>query len=104
MSREQDARGREILVAGDWRGPLSPEASWTPEQRLDDMDSLGVGGVHCLGAVHGQEGDAIVMLHQEVLALGIWGGLLLAGRSPLVMVVAPAPLLVAIVSPLLLRC
>ena len=104
MRREQDARGREILVAGYPRGPLPPVASWTPEQRLDDMDSLGVGGVHRLGAVHGQEGDAIVTLHHEVLALGIWVRLLLAGRSPLVMVVAAAPLPVVIVTPLLPRC
>ena len=80
MRREQDARGREILVAGDWRGPLSPEASWTPVQRVDDMHSLGVGGVHCLGAVQGQEGDAIVALHREVV-LGIWVRLLLAGHG-----------------------
>ena len=104
MRREQDARGREILVAGDWRGPLSPEASWTPVQRVDDMHSLGVGGVHRLRAVQGQEGDAIVALHREVLVLGIWVRLLLAGRSPLVMVVAAAPLPVVIVTPLLPRC
>ncbi len=40
--REQDARGREILVSGDRRGQLTPRSSWTPEQRLSDMDSLGV--------------------------------------------------------------
>ena len=81
MRREQDAPDREILVAGDRRGPLPPKANWTPEQRLDDMDSLGVGGVHRLGAVHGQASDAIVTLHHEVLALGMWVRLLLAGQE-----------------------
>ncbi len=42
LKRQQDARGREILVAGDRRGQLPPKSSWTPEQRLADMDSLGV--------------------------------------------------------------
>ena len=42
LKREQDARGRELLVAGSRRGQLPPRASWTPEQRLADMDSLGV--------------------------------------------------------------
>ena len=42
LRREQDARGREVLVSGDERGQLPPRASWTPEQRLADMDSLGV--------------------------------------------------------------
>jgi len=42
MKREQDARGREILISGDRRGQLPPRSSWTPEQRLADMDSLGV--------------------------------------------------------------
>ena len=42
LKRERDARGREILVAGERRGQLPPKSSWTPEQRLADMDSLGV--------------------------------------------------------------
>ena len=42
VRREQDARGRELLVIGDNRSQLIPKASWTPEQRLADMDSLGV--------------------------------------------------------------
>ena len=42
LTREQDARGREVLVAGGHRGQLPPRSSWTPEQRLADMDSLGV--------------------------------------------------------------
>ncbi len=42
LKRENDARGREILVVGNRRGQLPPKSSWTPEQRLSDMDSLGV--------------------------------------------------------------
>ena len=42
LRREQDARGREQLVVGSSRGQLPPRSSWTPEQRLSDMDSLGV--------------------------------------------------------------
>ena len=42
LRREQDANGRPILVSGSGRGQLPPKASWTPEQRLADMDSLGV--------------------------------------------------------------
>ena len=42
LRREQDARGRELLVSGASRGQLPPRSSWTPQQRLADMDSLGV--------------------------------------------------------------
>ncbi|MXZ90062.1 MAG: amidohydrolase [Chloroflexi bacterium] len=42
IRREQDARGRQIVVSGTSRGQLPPKASWTPEQRLADMESLGV--------------------------------------------------------------
>ena len=42
LRREQDSRGREIAVVGGQLGQLPPKASWTPEQRLSDMDSLGV--------------------------------------------------------------
>ena len=42
LKRDQDSRGREIAVVGNQRGQLPPKASWTPEQRLSDMDSLGV--------------------------------------------------------------
>ena len=42
MRREQNARGREVMISGSSRGQLPPRASWTPEQRLADMDSLGV--------------------------------------------------------------
>ena len=47
LTRVQDSRGREVLVSGDQRGQLPPKASWTPEQRLADMDSLGV-DIHVL--------------------------------------------------------
>lgn len=52
LTRERDARGREILVAGDRRGQLPPKSSWTPEQRLSDMDSLGV-DVHVVSPYSG---------------------------------------------------
>ena len=52
LKRERDARGREILVAGDRRGQLPPKSSWTPEQRLSDMDSLGV-DVHVVSPYSG---------------------------------------------------
>ena len=52
LKRQQDARGREVLVAGDRRGQLPPKSSWTPEQRLADMDSLGV-DVHVLSPYAG---------------------------------------------------
>lgn len=42
VKRDQDDRGREIAVIGGHRGQLPPKSSWTPEQRLSDMDSLGV--------------------------------------------------------------
>ena len=42
IRREQDARGREYSISGDSQGQLPPKSSWTPEQRLADMDSLGV--------------------------------------------------------------
>lgn len=42
IKREQDARGRQIVVSGTSRGQLPPKAAWTPEQRLADMESLGV--------------------------------------------------------------
>src|SRR5256884_9198017 len=32
----------ERAVVGDRRQPLPPRARWTPEERLADMDSLGV--------------------------------------------------------------
>src|SRR2546422_8015812 len=42
IRREKDARGTECAVVGSHRQPLPPRARWTPEQRLADMDSLGV--------------------------------------------------------------
>ena len=41
VRREQDARGRQYAVGGR-RQELPPRARWTPEERLADMDSLGV--------------------------------------------------------------
>ena len=52
LRRERDTRGREILVAGHRRGQLPPKSSWTPEQRLADMDSLGV-DVHVVSPYSG---------------------------------------------------
>ena len=52
LTREQDSRGREVLISGDQRGQLPPKASWTPEQRLADMDSLGV-DIHVLSPYAG---------------------------------------------------
>ena len=52
LKRERDGRGREILVAGDRRGQLPPKSSWTSEQRLSDMDSLGV-DVHVVSPYSG---------------------------------------------------
>lgn len=53
LTREQDARGRELPVIGGHRlGPLPPKARWTPEERLSDMDSLGV-DVHVLSPYSG---------------------------------------------------
>jgi aminocarboxymuconate-semialdehyde decarboxylase len=42
LRRERDARGSEVAVVGDRRQPLPPRARWTPEERIADMDSLGV--------------------------------------------------------------
>src|SRR3989441_688550 len=42
IKREKDARGRESAIVGGQRPPLPPRAKWTPEERLADMDSLGV--------------------------------------------------------------
>jgi aminocarboxymuconate-semialdehyde decarboxylase len=52
LRREQDARGREFAVVGGRRQPLPPRARWTPEQRLADMDSLGV-DIHVLSPYSG---------------------------------------------------
>lgn len=42
ISREKDARGRQCAIVGGRRQVLPPRARWTPEERLADMDSLGV--------------------------------------------------------------
>ena len=42
LRREQDERGQQLAVVGSSRSPLPPRARWTPEERLADMDSLGV--------------------------------------------------------------
>src|SRR5678816_3391701 len=40
--REQDASGRELAVIGKSKQSLPPKSRWTPEERIADMDSLGV--------------------------------------------------------------
>lgn len=52
LRREQDAQGREYAVVGNRRQALPPRAAWTPEQRLADMDSLGV-DIHVLSPYSG---------------------------------------------------
>jgi aminocarboxymuconate-semialdehyde decarboxylase len=42
VRREKDARGGEVALVGKSRQSLPPRARWTPEERLADMDSLGV--------------------------------------------------------------
>jgi aminocarboxymuconate-semialdehyde decarboxylase len=42
LRREKDERGQECAIVGDRRQVLPPRAKWTPEERLADMDSLGV--------------------------------------------------------------
>jgi aminocarboxymuconate-semialdehyde decarboxylase len=42
LRRERDAHGQEIAIVGDRPQILPPRARWTPEERLADMDSLGV--------------------------------------------------------------
>ena len=42
ITREKGAQGHEVAVVGKSRQPLPPRAKWTPEERLADMDSLGV--------------------------------------------------------------
>jgi aminocarboxymuconate-semialdehyde decarboxylase len=52
LKREQDARGRLYAVVGGQRQQLPPRTRWTPEERLADMDSLGV-DVHVLSPYSG---------------------------------------------------
>ena len=42
LRRETDARGMEYALVGGRLQSLPPRAKWTPEERLADMDSLGV--------------------------------------------------------------
>jgi aminocarboxymuconate-semialdehyde decarboxylase len=42
ITRVQDEKGSEIALVGGHRQVLPPRARWTPEERLADMDSLGV--------------------------------------------------------------
>jgi len=52
LQRAQDARGRQYAVVGGRRQQLPPKARWTPEERLADMDSLGV-DIHVLSPYSG---------------------------------------------------
>jgi aminocarboxymuconate-semialdehyde decarboxylase len=42
LKREKAERGQECAIVGERRQVLPPRAKWTPEERLADMDSLGV--------------------------------------------------------------
>ena len=42
LRREKDAKGGEVAIVGSSRQGLPPKARWTPEERIADMDSLGV--------------------------------------------------------------
>jgi len=42
LKREKDERGQECAIVGGRRQVLPPRARWAPEERLADMDSLGV--------------------------------------------------------------
>jgi aminocarboxymuconate-semialdehyde decarboxylase len=42
IRRERDVQGAEVAIVGGRRQVLPPRARWTPEERLADMDSLGV--------------------------------------------------------------
>ena len=42
LRRERDAKGGEVALVGQGRQALPPKARWTPEERIADMDSLGV--------------------------------------------------------------
>src|ERR1700741_755283 len=52
IKRERDARGGQVALVGGRPQPLPPRARWTPEERLADMDSLGV-DVHVLSTYVG---------------------------------------------------
>ncbi len=42
IRREKDARGVECALVGGQRHPLPPRARWNTDERLADMDSLGL--------------------------------------------------------------
>lgn len=42
LRREKDAAGGEVALVGGRRQSLPPRSRWTPEERIADMDSLGV--------------------------------------------------------------
>jgi aminocarboxymuconate-semialdehyde decarboxylase len=42
IKRDRDAKGGDRAIVGDRAQALPPRAKWTPEERLADMDSLGV--------------------------------------------------------------
>ena len=42
IKREKNAKGSEAAIVGGKPQPLPPRAKWAPEERLADMDSLGV--------------------------------------------------------------
>ena len=52
LRREKDASGSDIAIIGNERSSLPPRAKWAPEERIADMDSLGV-GVHVLSPYSG---------------------------------------------------
>jgi aminocarboxymuconate-semialdehyde decarboxylase len=52
LTREQNAHGHELAVIAGSRSALPPRARFTPEQRLADMDSLGV-DIHVLSPYSG---------------------------------------------------
>ena len=52
LRREQDARGREYARGGQGPPGTAAKSRWTPEERLADMDSLGV-DMHVLSPYSG---------------------------------------------------
>ena len=42
ITRERSVQGGEVAVVGGRRQALPPKSRWTPEERIADMDSLGV--------------------------------------------------------------
>ena len=62
LRREQDARGRQYAVVEGRRQQLPSRARWTPEERLADMDSLGV-DVHVVSPYSPFAQSISTMLH-----------------------------------------